>query len=114
MKNTRILLTLATLAGMTLVSSLTGCSTAAKTTATVDDTIYFHGGKCSEHACSLKRDSNGNVVVTNEKGESGYGYVRDTTKIHITGWNNLEGTLSYFDGKISAIYWYSGVNWLKD
>ena len=90
-----------------------GCSS-AKVAPTVDETIYFKGGACAEHKCSLKKDVDNNVIVSNEKGETGYGYVRGGNKIHITGWNNLEGTLSFFDGKISAVYWYNGKKWLLE
>jgi hypothetical protein len=105
-----LLLSVALILGLAFTFS--GCSS-APATKTVDDTIYFKGGSCKAKTCSLKRDINDNVMVTNEKGETGYGYIKGNI-IRIPAWNSLEGTLSFFDGKVAGIYWYSGIKWLQE
>lgn len=97
-----------------LIWTTAGCSSSPKGPQTSDEVLYFKGGNCSEHPCTLRKDGAGNIMVTNEKGVSGYGYLRGENKIHVTGWNQLEGTLSYFEGRITAIYWVNGHKWLKD
>ena len=99
--------------GLLSMVFISGCSSAKVSEGQgIDETLYFRGGKCAEHVCTLKKDASSNLILTNEKGETGYGYLNGKT-IHITGLNNREGTVSLFDGKVSAIYWYNGNNWLQ-